>query len=240
MKGSVFISTLGTITGVLLILLGTAVLVAGPLLMDPLDSMLENSARGLRTSSSAIRTVTEGVSNSTGMINEVQSSMNTTSSALFRTGDVLNQTVEILEETRTILPAIANDMASMPPMLRNIMPGNHFDEVAERTENVAAKLGLLNGQLENLSADVISTSGAIEGIACSVDTLREDILSAEGSFNEAADKMENTADIIERGSFSTLAVFISFLIGILLVLAGLYQIYSGRMIRDLMEKGGDR
>lgn len=240
MKGSVYISTLGTVTGILLILLGAAVLAAGPLLMDPLDSMLGNSARGLRTSSSAIRTVTEGVSSSTGMINEVQSSMHTTSSALYRTGDVLNQTVEILEETRAILPAIANDMASMPPMLRNIMPGNHFDEVAERTENVAAKLGLLNGQLENLSFDVISTSGAIEGIACSVDTLRGDILSAEGSFNEAAEKMERTAEYIERGSFSKLVVFLSFLLGILLVLAGLYLISSGRVMRDLMNRVTDQ
>ncbi len=158
MKGSMYINILGTTTGVLLIALGIVFMAAGPLLMKPLDSMLMNSARGLRTSSGAIITLTEGVSNSSGMINEVQTSMNTTSLVLFRTGDVLNQTVGILEETRIILPAIANDMASMPPMLRNIMPGNHFDEVAERTENVAAKLGLLNGQLENLSTDVIQTS----------------------------------------------------------------------------------
>ncbi len=195
MKGSMYINILGTTTGVLLIALGIVFMAAGPLLMKPLDSMLMNSARGLRTSSGAIITLTEGVSNSSGMINEVQTSMNTTSLVLFRTGDVLNQTVGILEETRIILPAIANDMASMPPMLRNIMPGNHFDEVAERTENVAAKLGLLNGQLENLSTDVIQTSEAIDGVASAVDTLREDLLSAEGSFSEAAEKWNSLLTI---------------------------------------------
>lgn len=235
MKGSGFIGTLGFITGGLLCILGIVFLAGAPLLTAPLDSMLEGSARGLRTSGEAINSVTEGVSNSSGMIAEVKGSLETTSGALSGTGEVLQQTVEILEETRIILPAMANDMASMPPMVRNLMPNNHFDEVAERTETVAVKLGLLNAQLENLSMDVMETSDAISAVAVSVETLQEDLLSAEGSFSEAADKMEATACFVEGGSFSGVVAALSAGIGLLLLLVGLYQISSALIIRRLMK-----
>ena len=68
MKGSVFIGTLGFVTGGLLCLLGIVFIAGAPLLTNPLDSMLQSSARGLRTSGEAINSVTDGVSNSTGMI----------------------------------------------------------------------------------------------------------------------------------------------------------------------------
>ena len=235
MKGAGFIGTLGLVTGGLLCLLGIVFLAGAPLLTDPLDSMLQGSARGLRTSGEAINSVTDGVSNSTGMISEVKGSLETTSEALSSTGEVLQQTVEILEETRIILPAMANDMASMPAMLRNMMPSNHFDEVAERTATVAVKLGLLNTQLENLSLDVMETSSAIGGVAVSVETLQDDLLSAEGSFSEAADKMEATACFVENGSFSSMLAALSAGIGVLLVLVGLYQISSALMIRRIMK-----
>lgn len=235
MKGSGLIGALGFVTGGLFCILGIVFLAGAPLLNDPLDSMLEGSARGLRKSGEAINSVTDGVSNSSGMINEVKGSLEATSEALSGTGEVLQQTVEILEETRIILPAMANDMASMPPMVRNLMPNNHFDEVAERTETIATKLGLLNTQLENLSSDLTVTSDAIEGVAASVEILQDDLLSAEGSFSEAADKMESTASFIENGSFSSAAAAFSAGIGVLLLLTGLYQIASGIMIRRLMK-----
>jgi methyl-accepting chemotaxis protein len=209
--------------------------VGAPLLTDPLDSMLQGSARGLRASGEAINSITDGVSNSTGMINEVKHSMETTSGALSSTAEVLQQTVEILEETRIILPAMANDMASMPPMLRNLMPNNHFDEISERTETVAVKLGLLNTQLENLSTDVMETSDAIGGVAVSVETVQEDLLSAEGSFSKAAEKMEATACFVENGSFSSMVAVLSAGIGVLLLLVGLYQFFSAFIIRRLMK-----
>jgi len=217
-----------------LCVLGLIFLVGAPLVTNALDSMLESSARGLRTSGEAINSVTDGVSNSSGMINEVKESLETTSEALSSTSEVLQQTVEILEETRIILPAMANDMASMPSMLRNMMPNNHFDEVAERTETVSVKLGLLGTQLENLSMDVLETSNAIGGVAVSVETLQADLLSAEGSFSEAADKMEATASFVENGSFSATVASLSAGIGLLLVLVGLFQISSGLLIRRIM------
>ena len=234
MKGFSFPVVLGLVTGALLCSFGVVFLVGGPLVTSPLDSMLEGSARGLRTSGEAIGSVTEGVSNSSGMISEVKNSLMTTSEALSSTGDVIQQTVEILEETRIILPAMANDMASMPPMVRNLMPNNHFDEVAERTETVAAKLGLLNAQLEDLSMDVLVTSGSIGEVAVSVETLQEDLLSAEGSFSEAADKMEATACFLERGSFSSVIALLSSAIGVLLILSGLYHIFSALTLRRLV------
>jgi hypothetical protein len=197
--------------------------------------MLEDSAKGLRISGQAINSVTGGVSNSTEMISDVKISLETTSEALFSTGDILRHTVEILEETRIILPSIANDMASMPQMLRNLMPNNHFDEVAERTETVAVRLGTLNARLESLSEDVIITSDAIGGVAASVEMLQEDLLSAEGSFSEAANKMETTACFIENGSFSSTVAVMSLSIGVLLLLTGLYQVFSGLAIRKLMK-----
>ena len=107
--------------------------------------------------------------------------------------------------------------------------------MAERTETVATKLGLLNTQLENLSSDLIVTSDVIGGVASSVETLQDDLLSAEGSFSEAADKMESTASFIENGSFSSAVAAFSAVIGVFLLLTGLYQITSGIMIRRLMK-----
>lgn len=235
MKYSDFIGTLGIASGAMLCVLGVIFLVGAPFLTSPLNSMLEDSAKGLRISGQAINSVTGGVSNSTEMISDVKISLETTSEALFSTGDILRHTVEILEETRIILPSIANDMASMPQMLRNLMPNNHFDEVAERTETVAVRLGTLNARLESLSEDVIITSDAIGGVAASVEMLQEDLLSAEGSFSEAANKMETTACFIENGSFSSTVAVMSLSIGVLLLLTGLYQVFSGLAIRKLMK-----
>ena len=240
MNGSGFIGTLGLVTGVLFILLGIVFLVAGPLITNPLDSMLDSSARGLRTSGEAISSVTNGVSNSSGMIEDVRVSLETSSEALTGTGDVIQQTVEILEETRIIIPALANDMSSMPPMVRNLMPGNHFNEIAERTETVAVKLGLLNTQLESLSGDVLSTSEAVSGVALSVETLKDDLLSAEGSFSEAAEKMEETADFLEKSSFAGTVAVLFMGIGILMLLTGLYQVSSAVTISRLMKKLGNQ
>lgn len=240
MKGSGLIGMLGFLTGILFILLGIVFLVGGSLITSPLDSMIDSSAMGLRTSGEAISSVTDGVANSSGMIEDVRVSLETSANALTGTGDVIQQTVDILEETRIIMPALANDMASMPPMVRNLMPDNHFDEVAERTENVAFQLGLLNTQLENLSGDVLVTSGAISGVAASVETLKEDLLSAEGSFSEAAEKMEDTATFLENGSFAGVVAVLTMGIGILLVLTGLYQVTSGITIRRLMKKQGSQ
>lgn len=237
MKGSGFIGILGLVTGSLFCILGIVLMAGVPFLTAPIDSMLQSSARGLRTSSDAIGSVTEGVSNSTGMVEEVRVSLESASGALEGTGEVLGQTVEILEETRIILPAMANDMASMPPMLRNLMPNNHFDEVAERTEILAGMLGLLNTRLESLSIDVNETSDAISGVAASVETLQVDLLSAEGSFSEAAEKMEATACFLENGSFSSVAAVFSAGLGALLFLTGLFQIMSGLTIRRLMRNG---
>ncbi|HOP27443.1 MAG TPA: hypothetical protein PLM22_09970 [Candidatus Sabulitectum sp.] len=237
MKGSGFIGILGLVTGFMFCILGIVLIAGVPFLTAPLNSMVQSSARGLRTSSDAISSVTEGVSNSTGMIEEVRVSLESASGALEGTGEVLGQTVEILEETRIILPAMANDMASMPPMLRNLMPNNHFDEVAERTEILAGMLSLLNTRLESLSIDVNETSDAIGGVAASVETLQEDLLSAEGSFSEAAEKMEATACFLENGSFASVAAVSSAGLGVLLFLTGLFQIMSGLTIKRLMRDG---
>lgn len=237
MKGSGFIGILGLVTGFMFCILGIVLIAGVPFLTAPLNSMVQSSARGLRTSSDAISSVTEGVSNSTGMIEEVRVSLESASGALEGTGEVLGQTVEILEETRIILPAMANDMASMPPMLRNLMPNNHFDEVAERTEILAGMLSLLNTRLESLSIDVNETSDAIGCVAASVETLQEDLLSAEGSFSEAAEKMEATACFLENGSFASVAAVSSAGLGVLLFLTGLFQIMSGLTIKRLMRDG---
>lgn len=231
MKG--LFSTLGYAIGVLYILLGVVLLFGGPALTGPLNSMIENSAEGLRTSGEAVSSVTDGVSRSTSMVEEVKVSMENTSEALASIADVINQTVGILEETRLILPAIANDMASMPPMLRNMMPNNHFDEVAERAEIVSQKLGLLNSRLEDLTGDVIVTSNSIANVAVSVENLQETLLSAEGSFSDAASQMESTAVFLEKGSFSAGIVVFTSCAGILLVLTGIYQFISALMISKM-------
>jgi len=236
MKEPGLVSTLGVVTGGLYMLTGFALLFSGPLLTAPADSMLQSTARGLRTSADAIRSVTEGVSNSTGMVEQVTISLETSSDALSGTADVIRQTVELLEASRIVLPTIANDISSIPVMLRNLMPNNHFDEVAERTQTVAMKLGELNSTLESLSSDVSTTSDAIAGVAVSVEGLQEDLLSAEGSFSEAAEKMERAAVFIENGSFSTGIVVFALFLGILLVLTGLYQMASGLMIKRMSKE----
>ncbi len=236
MKGSGLIGSMGFITGILFIILGAVFVAGGPLLTAPLNSMLEDSAGGLRTSSEAIRSVTEGVSNSSGMIEEVRISLVTSSEALEGTGDVIEQTVDILAETRIIMPLLAGDMASMPPMVRSLMPENNFDEIAERTENMAVLIGMLNTHLETLSADLGVTAGIIGDVAASVELLQEDLLSAEGSFSEAANKMEATASFIENGTYSTLIAGLLVGVGLLMVLTGLYHIISASAIRKLMKK----
>lgn len=236
MKASGIAEPLGFVTGLLLCVLGVVFIAGAPLVLSPLNSMMDSSARGLRSSGEAINSVTQGVSSSSGMISDVRTSLETSSEALCSTGEVVQQTVEILEETRLILPAMANDMASMPPMVRNLMPNNHFDEVAERTETVSQKLGLLNSRLENLSLDILETSGAIEQVAVSVEKLQEDLLSAEGSFSEAADKMESTACFVENGSFSSMVAVLSAGVGILLFLSGLYHFTSALAISRLRKE----
>ncbi len=233
MKGSGFVNTLGFITGIIFMVLGVVVAIGGSMITASLDSVLQESSKGLRTASEAIRTATEGVSNSSGMVEEVRVSLETTSEVISSTGVVIQQTVAILEEMRIILPALANDMASMPPMVRNMMPANHFDEIAERTETVSVELGFLNSQLEDLAVDVNLIGESIGQVAISVEAMEDDLLSAEGSFSDAAEKMEQVAGSLENGSYSGAIVLITIGLGILLFLAGLYQISMGMMIRKL-------
>ncbi|MCK5786057.1 MAG: hypothetical protein KAH54_05820 [Candidatus Sabulitectum sp.] len=236
MKGSGFVNALGFITGTVFMLLGIALAIGGPILTSSLDSALQESSMGIRTAGEAIRTATEGVSNSTGMIEEVRLSLESSSEIVSGTGVVLQQTVSILEELRIILPALASDMASMPQMLRGLMPANHFDEVAERAETVSTELGFLNTQLEDLAGEVSEAGESIGDVAASVEALEEDLLSAEGSFSDAADKMDQVAIALENGSYAGFISVSSAALGVLLFLAGLYQISTGMMIRKL-EKG---
>lgn len=233
MKGSAFVNALGFTTGIIFMLLGAALSIGGPLITTSLDSILQESSRGLRTASGAIKTATEGVANSTGMVEEVRLSLESTSEVVSGTGVIIQQTVSILEEMRIILPALANDMASMPLMVRNMMPANHFDEVAQRTEIVSTELGFLNSQLEDLAGDVTLVGGSIGEVAASVEAMEEDLLSAEGSFSDAAEKMNLVAVSLENGSYAGIIVTSSACLGILMFLAGLYQISTGMMIRKL-------
>lgn len=235
MKGSGFVNALGFVTGVTFMLLGMVFIVGGSLMTGTIDSVLQESSAGLRTASDAIRTATEGVANSTGMVEEVRLSLESSSEVVASTGDVIYQTVSILEEMRIILPALAGDMASMPPLLRNIMPVNHFDEVAERTETVSNELGFLNSQLEALAADVILTGESISEVAVSVEVMEDDLLSAEGSFSDAAEQMELIAVSLENGYFAGVIAVFSVGLGVLMLLAGLYQISAGIMIRKLVK-----
>ncbi len=235
MKGSGFVNALGFITGTVFMLLGLLLAIGGPMITTSLDSILQESSTGLRTAGSAIRTATDGVSSSNGMIEEVRTSLENTAEVVSATGGVIEQTVSILEGMRVVLPALANDMASMPQMLRNLMPANHFDEVAERTENISSELGLLNSELEDLSVDVLLAGESIGDVAVSVEALEDDLLSAEGSFSAAAEKMESVAASIEDGHYSGIVIVFSAGLGILLFLAGLYQIATGLMIRKLVK-----
>jgi hypothetical protein len=235
MKGSGFVNALGFITGTVFILLGVAFSAGGPLVNSRLDSSIQELSSGLRTAGNAISTSTEGVSGSTGMIDEVRISLENTSSIVTNTGDVILQTVTILEELKVILPALANDMASMPPMVRNMMPANHFDEVAERTETVSTELGFLNSHLEDLSGDIVIVGESIGEVAVSVEAMEEDLLSAEGSFSEAADRMKEVASSLENGTFTGMLSISMVGFGILMFLAGLYQISTGMMIRKLVK-----
>ena len=61
-------------------------------------------------------------------------------------------------------------------------------------------------------------------------------LSAEGSFSDAAEKMETLALSLENGSYRGVVILSSVGLGILLFLAGLYQISTGVMIRKLVKK----
>ncbi len=235
MKGSGFVNALGFITGTVFMLLGLLIAIGGPMITTSLDSILQESSTGLRTAGSAIRTATDGVSSSNGMIEEVRISLENTAEVVSATGYVIEQTVSILEGMRIILPALANDMASMPQMLRNMMPANHFNEVAERTENISSELGFLNSELEDLSVDVLLAGESIGNAAVSVEALEEDLLSAEGSFSAAADKMEAVAASIENAHYSGAIMVFSAGFGILLFLAGLYQIVTGLTIRKLVK-----
>ncbi|MCD4707337.1 MAG: hypothetical protein K8S62_06330 [Candidatus Sabulitectum sp.] len=233
MKGSGFVNALGFITGMIFMFLGVALAIGGPIIITTLDSMLQESSRGLLTASGAIRTATEGVSNSRGMVEEVRLSLESTSELVSNTSDVLQQTVSILEELRIILPALANDMASMPAMLRNMMPANHFDEVAERTETVSAELGFLSFELEDLAGDVTLAGESIGEVAVSVEAVEEEFLSAEGSFSDVAEKIELVAASLENGSYASITIVSLIGFGVLMFLAGLHQISSGMMIRKL-------
>lgn len=235
MKGSGFVNALGFVTGVTFMLLGMVFIVGGSLLTGTIDSVLQEASAGLRTASYAIRTATEGVASSTGMVEEVRLSLESSSEVVASTGDVIRQTVSILEEMRIILPALAGDMASMPPLVLNMMPANHFNEVAERAETVSEELGFLNSQLEALAVDVILTGESIGEVAVSVEAMEDDLLSAEGSFSEAAEKMELIAVSLENGSCAGIIVVSSAGLGVLMLLAGLYQISAGIMIRKIVK-----
>lgn len=233
MKRFGFLNTLGFVTGVLFMVLGGVLIIGGPLTAAFLDSMLLESARGLYSASSAIRTATDGVSNSTGMVEEVRLSLERTSEAVLSTAVVLQQTVSILNEMETILPALAKDMESVPAIVRNLMPANSFDDIAQRTNIVSTELGFLNTQLEALAGDVTQVGEAIGDVTGSVEAMEEDLLSAQGSFGDAADKMDMAAASMKRGSYTGIIVASSIGLGILLLLSGLYQISSGMMIRKL-------
>jgi hypothetical protein len=238
MKGSWFTGALGLLTGVLFFVLGAVFAAGGRLLTAPLDAMLKSTSEGLHTSANAVQSVTRGVASSSGMIDQVQVSLENTSVTLYRTGEVVQGTISVLEETGMILPAIAGDMAAMPPLLRNLMPGNHFDEVAIRAETVAGRLGELSGRMEALSADLVTTSSNIADVAASVESLREDLLSAEGSFSQAAERMEEMALFLENGSIISTILWAVTWAGILLMAAGIYQVNSALNIRKLMKSAG--
>jgi len=233
MKRYGFISALGFFTGVLFMVLGIALVIGAPLLAGSFNSMLHDSSLGLRAASGAIRNVTEGVGNSASMVEEVRLSLLSTSEVITGTGEIVRQTVTILEQMRIILPLISGDMHSMPVMVRSLIPDNHFEEVAERTQTVASELGFLNARLESLAGDIELAGNGISSVALSVEILEDDLLSAEGSFGDAASKMEDTADTIDKGSFGKTVILVLVGTGLLVFLMGLYQISAGILIRRL-------
>jgi hypothetical protein len=236
MKNPRFISSLGFITGGLFMFFGVALLVGGPLLTGEFNSVLSDSSSGLRTASCAIKRVTTGVNKSVGMVEEVRLSLVNTSEVVTGTASVVEQTVGILEHMGIILPSIAGDMASMPVMVRNMVPNNHFDEVAERTQTVAVELDSLNARLEILSGGIERAGAGISLVAASVEALEDDLLSSEGSFSDAAAKIDETADAIDSGSFISGFLFSVAGLGLLMFLLGFYQISSGMIIRRLLEE----
>jgi hypothetical protein len=235
MKGTEIVNALGFVTGAVFMLLGIVLSIGGSLITATLDTALQESSRGLRAAGDAINTATDGVAGSRGMVEEVRRSLENTSCIVTGTGDVIQHTVSILEEMRFILPVLANDMASMPPMVRNMMPSNHFDEVAERTETVSAEIGFLNSRLEDLSEDVTVAGESIGDVALSVEAMEDDLLSAEGSFSDAAGKMEEIAASLEGESYATFVAMFTVGFGVLMFLAGVYQISSGLIIRKLVK-----
>ncbi len=233
MKGYRFVTGLGFFTGITFMVLGVSLVVGGSVLASKLNSALNGTSQGLRTASSAIRSVTHGVSNSTGLVENTRISLESTAEIVTGTAVVIEQTVDILAEMRIILPALADDMVDMPLMVRSLMPENHFEEVAARTETVSNHLGLLNTELVDLSEEVTETGISIAGVASSVSLMEEDLLSAEGSFGEAVVQMESIATTIEDTSYANTLLVLSVGLGILLFLTGLYQISSGMMMRKL-------
>jgi len=236
MRSSGFVNMLGYLIGGVLILLGLALVVGGPLLASSLTKGVEESASGLRVVSGAIRTATGGVSSSSGIIEEVRISLETTSAITSSTAQVIESTIVVLDNIKIIMPLLASDMSSMPPMVRNLMPNNNFDEVAVRTEEVSDDLGYLNTRLATLSLEVSNTGESIDDLADAVQGIEENLLSAEGSFGNAADNMEQIAESLENSSFSGVVISVLIGVGLLLFLSGLYLILTRGIIYKLAKE----
>ncbi len=236
MRSSGFVNMLGYLIGGVLILLGLALMVGGPLVASFLTKGVEESASGLRVASGAIRTATGGVSSSSGIIEEVRISLESTSEITTSTAQVIESTIVVLDDIKIIMPLLASDMSSMPLMVRNLMPNNKFDEVAARTEEVSDDLGYLNTRLARLSLEVSSTGESINNLADAVLGIEENLLSAEGSFGNAADNMEQIAESLEKSSFSDVVISILIGVGLLLFLSGLYLILTREIIYKLAKE----
>ncbi len=236
MRGSGFVNVLGYLIGGILILLGLALVVGGPLVASSLTTGIEESASGFRVASGAIRTATGGVSSSSGIVEEVRISLETTSAITSSTAQVIESTIVVLDNIKIIMPLLASDMSSMPPMVRNFMPNNNFDEVAVRTEEVSDDLGYLNTRLATLSLEVSSTGESINDLADAVQDIEENLLSAEGSFGNAADNMEQIAESLDNSSLPGVVIFILIGVGLLLFLSGLYLILTSVMIHKLVKE----
>lgn len=236
MKSFGFVNLLGNCIGLVLMLLGLVFIVGGPLVASSLTRGVDESASGLRVASGAIRTATGGVSNSSAIIEDVRLSLVASSEITSGTAEVIESTIVVLDNIKIIMPLLASDMSSMPPMVRNLMPNNNFDEVASRTNEVSDDLGYLNTRLAVLSSEVSVTGETINELAEAVHGVEEDLLSAEGSFGDAADNMDQIAESLESNSFTSIMVLILVGAGLLFFLSGLYLILTGAKINKLVRE----
>jgi hypothetical protein len=219
--------TLGLITASC----GIMLIVFANILWGPIAQGVSKFSEGLSTAHDAIEAVSNGVGSSSAIVSGVRISIVTTSQVVSETRSVLLEAGSVTDELREMSLLSIEDLETLGAGLSAVIGHNNFNEMADRMAIVYEISGQGMLELEQLAGTLELLESYLLEVADAIETLETDLFSAEAAFGEANQHLTSAVRSADSAVASRMILYIIDGLGIIVILAGLYLLVLGQVIR---------